>query len=92
LDEKKMSNENNSTEEKERKLTDDEKLAQKVDFDSIFDLKLTLSQYQEKLQNLLDNSGLGIVEQRKLFRQKSQEFKDEKRKPHHELEDGKKYY
>lgn len=76
----------------ERKISDEEKLAQKVDFNSIFDLTLSVEEYSEKLQDLLDNSGLGIVEKRKQFRQKVQEFKDEKRKPHHELEHDKKYY
>ncbi|TFG25220.1 MAG: hypothetical protein EU532_11890 [Promethearchaeota archaeon] len=73
-------------------MSEDEKLAEKIDFDSIFDLKLSVQEYSEKLQELLDNSGLGIVEKRKLFRQKTQEFKDEKRKPHHEIEEGQKYY
>ena len=79
-------------EREERKISDEEKLAQKIDFDSIFDLKLSVEQYSEKLQELLDNSGLGIVEKRKQFRQKVQEFKDEKRKPHHELDNNKRYY
>ena len=73
-------------------MSEDEKLAEKIDFNSIFDLKLSVEEYIEKLQELLDNSGLGIVEKRKLFRQKTQEFKDEKRKPHHEIEENKKYY
>jgi hypothetical protein len=85
---KKMSEE----EREERKISDEEKLAQKVDFDSIFDLNLSVEEYSEKLQDLLDNSGLGIVEKRKQFRQKVQEFKDEKRRPHHELEEDKKFY
>ena len=79
-------------EREERKISDEEKLAQKVDFDSIFDLNLSVDEYSEKLQDLLDNSGLGIVEKRKQFRQKVQEFKDEKRRPHHELEEDKKFY
>ncbi len=79
-------------EREERKISDEEKLAQKVDFDSIFDLNLSVDEYSEKLQDLLDNSGLGIVEKRKQFRQKVQEFKDEKRRPHHELEEEKKFY
>ena len=73
-------------------MSEDEKLAEKIDFDSIFDLKLSIEEYSEKLQELLDKSELGIVEKRKLFRQKTQEFKDEKRKPHHEIENDKKYY
>lgn len=73
-------------------MSDDEKLAEKIDFDSIFDLNLTIEEYSEKLQEILDNSRLGIVERRKLLRQKIQEFKDEKRKPHHELNPSKKYY
>ena len=85
--------ENEKSEEKEgKKMSDEEKLAQKVDFNSIFDLTLSVDDFTEKLNDLLDTSGLGIVEKRKLFRQKVQEFKDEKRKPHHELEDDKRYY
>lgn len=82
-----------SDEEKEEsKMSDEEKLAEKVDFDSIFDLNLSVDEYSEKLQDLLDNSGLGIVEKRKQFRQKVQEFKDEKRRPHHEIGEDKKFY
>lgn len=87
-----MSENEKSEEKEEKKMSDEEKLAQKVDFNSIFDLTLSVDDYTEKLNDLLDTSGLGIVEKRKLFRQKVQEFKDEKRKPHHELEDGKRFY
>jgi len=87
-----MSENEKSEEKEEKKMSDEEKLAQKVDFNSIFDLTLSVDEYTEKLNDLLDTSGLGIVEKRKLFRQKVQEFKDEKRKPHHELEDNRRYY
>ena len=87
-----MSENEKSEEKEEKKMSDEEKLAQKVDFNSIFDLTLSVDDYTEKLNDLLDTSGLGIVEKRKLFRQKVQEFKDEKRKPHHELDDDKRYY
>ena len=72
-------------------MNEDEKLIELIDFDSIFDLKLSEKEYAEKLHELLDTSGLGIVAKRKLLRQKLQEFKDEKRRPHHELEE-KEYY
>lgn len=87
-----MSENEKSEVKEEKKMSDEEKLAQKVDFNSIFDLTLSVDDYTEKLNDLLDTSGLGMVEKRKLFRQKVQEFKDEKRKPHHELEDDKRYY
>ena len=87
-----MSENEKSEEKEEKKMSDEEKLAQKVDFNSIFDLTLSVDDYTEKLNDLLDTSGLGIVEKRKLFRQKVQEFKDEKRKPHHELDDDKRFY
>ena len=64
-------------------MEEDELLIEKIDFDSIFDLKLSEKEYAEKLHALLDTSGLGIVAKRKLLRQKLQEFKDEKRRPHH---------
>ena len=73
-------------------MAEDEKLIELIDFDSIFDLKLSEKEYAEKLHELLDTSGLGIVAKRKLLRQKLQEFKDEKRRPHHELEEEKKFY
>ena len=73
-------------------MSDDDQLIEKIDFDSIFDLKLSEKEYAEKLHELLDTSGLGIVAKRKLLRQKLQEFKDEKRRPHHELEDDKEFY
>jgi hypothetical protein len=72
------------------KMDEEEKLAEKIDFKSIFDLKLSLETYSKKLDELLKNSGLGAVEKLKLFRRKVQEFKDEKRKPHHELDENKK--
>ena len=87
-----MSENEKSEEKEEKKMSDEEKLAQKVDFNSIFDLTLSVDEYTEKLNDLLDTSGLGIVEKRKLFRQKVQGFKDEKRRPHHDLEDNKRYY
>lgn len=87
-----MSENEKSEEKEEKEMSDEEKLAQKVDFNSIFDLTLSVDDYTEKLNDLLDTSGLGIVEKRKLFRQKVQEFKDEKRRPHHDLEDNKRYY
>ena len=73
-------------------MSDDEELIEKIDFDSIFDIKLSEKEYAEKLHQLLDTSGLGIVAKRKLLRQKMQEFKDEKRRPHHELEENKEFY
>ncbi|MFX0072137.1 MAG: hypothetical protein ACFFAO_13700 [Candidatus Hermodarchaeota archaeon] len=73
-------------------MSEDEKLAETIDFDSIFDLNLSVEEYTEKLQTLLDESQVGIVQKRKLLRQKVQEFKDEKRRPHHELEEEKKFY
>ena len=73
-------------------MSDDDQLIEKIDFDSIFDLKLSEKEYAEKLHQLLDSSGLGIVAKRKLLRQKMQEFKDEKRRPHHELEENKEFY
>ena len=73
-------------------MSDDEELIEKIDFDSIFDIKLSEKEYAEKLHQLLDTSGLGIVAKRKLLRQKLQEFKDEKRRPHHELEENKEFY
>lgn len=73
-------------------MSEDDKLIEKIDFDSIFDLKLSEKEYAEKLHELLDASGLGIVAKRKLLRQKLQEFKDELRRPHHELDPEKEYY
>ena len=73
-------------------MSEDDKLIEKIDFDSIFDLKLSEKEYAEKLHELLDTSGLGIVAKRKVLRQKLQEFKDERRRPHHDLEPEKEFY
>ena len=73
-------------------MIEDEKLIEMIDFNSIFDLKLSEKDYAEKLHELLDTSWLGIVAKRKVLRQKLQEFKDEKRRPHHELEEEKEFY
>lgn len=73
-------------------MDEDDQLIEMIDFESIFDLKLSEKEYAEKLHTLLDTSGLGIVAKRKVLRQKLQEFKDEKRRPHHELEEDKEFY
>lgn len=62
-------------------MSDDEKLSEKVDFDSIFDLELDVKEYTEKLEELLNGYHLGMVERMKIIRQKIQAFKDAKRRP-----------
>ena len=49
-----------------------------IDYDSIFDLELSVNEYTEKLDELLKKSRLSIIEKRTLLRQKVQEFKDKK--------------
>ena len=56
-----------------------ENLGGAIDYDSIWDLCLEVSDYQEKLEELLKTSRIRLVEKRKLIRQKVQEFKDAKR-------------
>ena len=47
-----------------------------IDYDSIMDKNLTLEEFTEKLEDLLRKNRIGIVERRKIIRQKTQEFKD----------------
>jgi len=47
-----------------------------IDYDSIMDKNLTLDEFTEKLEDLLRKNRVGIVERRKIIRQKTQEFKD----------------
>ncbi len=51
-----------------------------IDYESIFDETLSLEDYIEKLRTLLREHRVGIVDRRKIIRQKSQEFKDRTRK------------
>lgn len=53
-------------------------MGENIDFDSIFDLELSVNEYTEKLDELLKKSRLSIIEKRTLLRQKVQEFKDKK--------------
>lgn len=52
-----------------------------IPYDTIMDLNLSVDEYSEKLEALLRENRVSIVERRKITRQKVQEFKDEKRKP-----------
>ncbi len=52
------------------------KLSDKVDYDSVFNLELSVEEYMEQLDTLLKQNRVSIVERRKILRQKSQEFKD----------------
>ncbi|MFX1237823.1 MAG: hypothetical protein ACFE8P_08900 [Promethearchaeota archaeon] len=47
-----------------------------IDYDSVMDKNLTLEECTEKLEDLLRKNKVGIVERRKIIRQKQQEFKD----------------
>ncbi|MBD3254350.1 MAG: hypothetical protein GF383_04615 [Candidatus Lokiarchaeota archaeon] len=58
----------------------DKKLSKTIDYESIFDIELSIEEYSEKLEDLLKHSRIGIVEQRKILRQKVQEFKDKKKR------------
>ena len=50
-----------------------------IDYDSVFDTNLSVDEYTEKLDEMLKKNRVGIVERRKIIRQKVQEFKDAKR-------------
>ncbi|MFX1237298.1 MAG: hypothetical protein ACFFAS_07800 [Promethearchaeota archaeon] len=45
-----------------------------IDYGSIMDKNLTLEEFTEKLEDLLRKNKIGIVERRKIIRQKQQEF------------------
>ncbi|MFX1237820.1 MAG: hypothetical protein ACFE8P_08885 [Promethearchaeota archaeon] len=45
-----------------------------IDYGSIMDKNLTLEEFTEKLEDLLRKNKVGIVERRKIIRQKQQEF------------------
>jgi hypothetical protein len=51
-----------------------------IDFESIFDKDLSLEEYKDKLRALLRENGVGIVDRRKIIRQKVQEFRDRTRR------------
>ena len=50
-----------------------------IDYDSILDTNLSVEEYTEKLDDLLKKNRVGIVERRKIIRQKVQEFREIKR-------------
>ncbi|MBN1803505.1 MAG: hypothetical protein JW891_18490 [Candidatus Lokiarchaeota archaeon] len=47
-----------------------------IDYDSVMDKNLTLEEFTEKLEDLLRKNRIGIVERRKIIRQKQQEFRE----------------
>lgn len=47
-----------------------------IDYDSILDSNLSVEEYTEKLDDLLKKNRVGIVERRKIIRQKVQEFRE----------------
>jgi len=51
-----------------------------VDFSAIFDINLEIEDYRGKLEDLLKESKMGMVEKRMLIRTKVQEFQMVKRK------------
>lgn len=51
-----------------------------IDFESIFEKDLSLEEYKDKLRALLRENGVGIVDRRKIIRQKVQEFRDRTRR------------
>ena len=51
-----------------------------IDYDSILDTSLSVEEYSEKLDDLLKKNRVGIVERRKIIRQKVQEFRELTRK------------
>lgn len=53
-------------------------MSENIDFDSIFDLELSVEEYTDKLNELFKKNRLSIIEKRTILRQKVQEFKDKK--------------
>ncbi len=47
-----------------------------IDYDSIMNKDLSLEEFTDKLEDLLRKNKVGIIERRKIIRQKTQEFKD----------------
>jgi len=50
-----------------------------IDYDSVLDTNLSVEEYTEKLDDMLKKNRVGIVERRKIIRQKVQEFREMKR-------------
>jgi len=57
-------------------LPEEKKLSDHIDYDAIFDLKLSVEQYTEKLEELLTVNHVGVVERKSIIRQKVQEFRE----------------
>ncbi len=51
-----------------------------IDYDSVLDTNLSVEEYTEKLDDMLKKNRVGIVERRKIIRQKVQEFRELTRK------------
>ena len=51
-----------------------------IDYDSVYDENLSVEEYTEKLDDMLKKNRVGIVERRKIIRQKVQEFREKTRK------------
>ena len=50
-----------------------------IDYDSVLDTNLSVDEYTERLDEMLKKNRVGIVERRKIIRQKVQEFREMKR-------------
>jgi len=53
-------------------------IQEKIDYNSVFDLNLSVEDFIEKLDNILKHNRISLVERRTILRQKTQEFKDKK--------------
>ena len=57
-------------------MPEEKKLSDHINYESIFDLKLSVEQYTEKLEELLKEAHVGVVERKSIIRQKVQEFRE----------------
>ena len=53
-------------------------MQEKIDYNSVIDLNLSVDDFMEKLDDLLKHNRISFVERRTILRQKTQEFKDKK--------------
>jgi len=60
-------------------LPEEKKLSDHINYDAVFDPKLSVEQYTEKLEALLKEAHVGVVERKSIIRQKVQEFREKTR-------------
>lgn len=84
-DEKKQKNKDKKNKKGDKEVVVEEEDVYGIDFESIFDLDLSIDDYRDKLEVLLEKAELSLIDKRNISRAKVEEFKKKKRESKHEI-------